>query len=29
VVLDGIGRPARLEAPDDSLLAAAYERIRP
>lgn len=29
VVLDGIGRPGRLEGPDDDLLAATYEKIRP
>jgi 3-dehydroquinate synthase len=29
VVLDGIARPGRLEGPDDGLLAATYERIRP
>jgi 3-dehydroquinate synthase len=29
VVLDGVGRPGRLEGPDDDLLAATYERIRP
>ena len=29
VVLDGIARPGRLEGPDDALLAATYERIRP
>jgi 3-dehydroquinate synthase len=29
VVLDGVGRPGRLEGPDDELLAATYERIRP
>ena len=29
VVLDGIGRPGRLEGPDDDLLAATYERLRP
>ena len=28
VVLDGIGRPGRLEGPDDDLLAATYERLR-
>ena len=28
VVLDGVGRPGRLEGPDDDLLAATYERIR-
>ena len=28
VVLDGVGRPGRLEGPDDALLAATYERIR-
>ncbi len=27
VVLDAIGRPGRLEGPDDSLLARAFERI--
>jgi 3-dehydroquinate synthase len=27
VVLDGIGRPGRLEGPTDELLAAAFERI--
>ncbi len=27
VVLDGIGRPGRLEGPDDSLLQQAFERI--
>ena len=29
VVLDAIGRPGRLEGPDDDLLAAAYDRLRP
>ena len=28
VVLDGIGRPGRLEGPGDDLLAATYERLR-
>ncbi|OIQ87572.1 3-dehydroquinate synthase [mine drainage metagenome] len=27
VVLDGIGRPARLEGPDPSLLTAAYAAV--
>ncbi|MFE9101461.1 3-dehydroquinate synthase [Actinomadura geliboluensis] len=29
VVLDGIGRPGRLEGPDEELLAAAYREITP
>ncbi|SNS20241.1 3-dehydroquinate synthase [Actinomadura meyerae] len=29
VVLDGIGRPGRLEGPDEELLAAAYREIAP
>ncbi|QKW35298.1 3-dehydroquinate synthase [Actinomadura sp. NAK00032] len=29
VVLDGIGRPGRLEGPDEDLLAAAYREITP
>jgi 3-dehydroquinate synthase len=27
VVLDGIGRPGRLEGPDDDLLGRVFERI--
>ena len=27
VVLDGLGKPGRLEGPDPSLLAAAYSEI--
>jgi 3-dehydroquinate synthase len=27
VVLDGIGRPGRLEGPDDHLLGRVFERI--